>query len=68
MDGTLLWTLVAAKRVKIFKKREEAEPYTDLEEADAAEEIGTNGMEGLEDNVSRIDLTIKLADATDDED
>ena len=33
LDGTLLWTPVAGKLVKIFMKREEAESYVDLDEA-----------------------------------
>ena len=60
--------MVAGKRVKIFKKQEEAEPYGDLEKTDAVGEARTSRVEGTEDKESRIDLTIKLADGTDDED
>ena len=38
LDGTLLWTPVTRKQVKIFKKQEEAESYMDLDEA------GTTGV------------------------
>ena len=31
MDGTLLQTLIVGKRVKIFKKRGNAEPYKQVE-------------------------------------
>ena len=49
LDGTLLQTPVVGRRIKIFKKWEEVEPYIYLEEADAAGEAGTNGVEGSKD-------------------
>ena len=68
LDGTLLRYPVAEKRVKIFKKREEAYPYVDLEDDNDIGEGGTTGDEGPEDDGGAIELVVELADATDNED
>ena len=52
--------------MKIFKKREEAYPYVDLED-DNDIRGGTNRDEGPEDDRCAIELVVELADATDDE-
>ena len=49
LDGTLLRSPIARKRVKIFKNWEEIDPYVDLEEDTAVvEEEEINGVGGPE--------------------
>ena len=55
---------MAQKQVKIFKKRDEAEFYVDLDGADIIGLARISGVEDLEDNSSRV----KLVDNTNDED
>ena len=66
LDRTLLRSLIVGNHVKIFKKREEAYPYVDLED-DNDIRGGTNRDEGPEDDRCAIELVVELADATDDE-
>ena len=68
LDGTLLRTPVTEKWVMVFKKREEAESYVDLDEAETTEEVGISEVEELEDNDSGIELMIELTDSTNNED
>ena len=68
LDGTLLRSPIAGKRVKIFKKREEADPYVDLEGDTVAEEEETNGVGGPGNNEDGVELVIELAGVSDDGD
>ena len=44
------------------------ESYANLDKAETAGEEGISGVEGSEDNDSRIELVIELADTMDNED
>ena len=59
---------VAGKRVKILKKRKEAESYVDLDEAETTGEARISGVEGPNDNDSEVELVIEVAYTTNNED
>ena len=58
LGGSLLRTPIARNRMKIFKKRNEAESYVDLNGADTDKEANMNQKGKSEDSGSRLELII----------
>ena len=72
LDRTLLWTNVAGKQVKIFKKQSEVGPNVEMMNSDTNEEAKMSKEEEPEGNDNELELLIKLGedngDSIDDED
>ena len=62
----ILRTPVIGKPIKIFKKRNDAEPCTEVTDSDTAEEVERSREEGLNDNKSGLELVIELAEGDKD--
>ena len=66
LDGTILRPPVAGKRIKIFKKRNNAETCIEVTNSNTIEEAERSKEVGLNENESGLELVIELGEGNKD--